>query len=54
MKNIVYSYSRKPDVKQVIDLYRNCGLPRPVDDEGRMATIYQNSNLIVTSWHDKN
>lgn len=34
---------------EVVELYRDCGLPRPVDDEDRIGRMLAGSNLIVTA-----
>jgi N-acetylglutamate synthase-like GNAT family acetyltransferase len=47
---IVYKTDIIPSPQQVIALYENAGLPRPIHDEERMERMYQNSNLIVTAW----
>jgi N-acetylglutamate synthase-like GNAT family acetyltransferase len=49
---IIYSSDIIPSPQQVIELYKNCGLPRPVDDADRIKRLYQGSNLIVTAWHN--
>lgn len=47
---IEYFTDRIPAAKQVIELYENCGLPRPTHDEERIQNMYANSNLVVTAW----
>lgn len=49
---ITYKFDITPTAEQVIELYKNCGLPRPVDDLDRIKRIYKGSNLIVTAWHN--
>jgi N-acetylglutamate synthase-like GNAT family acetyltransferase len=49
---IQYSFDSKPTADQIIELYDNCGLPRPTHDKERIQKMYDNSNLIVTAWHD--
>ncbi len=34
---------------EVVELYRDCGLPRPIDDEDRIGRMLAGSNLIVTA-----
>ena len=51
-KMITYSFERKPLLDQVIELYDDAGLPRPTRDRERIQKMYDNSNLIVTAWHD--
>lgn len=50
--NIEYSDKKRPTVDQVIELYDNAGLPRPTHDKERMQQMFENSNLIVTAWHN--
>src|SRR5689334_14513550 len=49
---IVYSADKLPAADQVIELYNKAGLPRPTNDKDRIQKMYENSNLIVTAWHD--
>lgn len=39
-----------PSVEQIITLYRDAGLPRPIGDRARIQTMFENSDLIVTAW----
>ncbi|WP_242928421.1 GNAT family N-acetyltransferase [Pontibacter vulgaris] len=50
--DIKYSFDDKPTAEQVIELYDNCGLPRPTGDKERIQKMFDNSNLIVTAWHE--
>jgi N-acetylglutamate synthase-like GNAT family acetyltransferase len=50
--DITYSFDKRPNVEQVIELYDNAGLPRPTKDKGRIQKMLDNSNLIVTAWHN--
>ena len=34
----------------MIELYKNAGLKRPVDDQQRILKMYEHANLIVTAW----
>lgn len=47
---IVYQVNRMPSTDEVIELYRNAGLPRPVDDKTRISKMFANSSLVVTAW----
>jgi N-acetylglutamate synthase-like GNAT family acetyltransferase len=49
---IEYSFEKIPSPDEVIELYDNCGLPRPTNDRERMKRMFENSNLIVTAWHN--
>ena len=47
---IHYRTDQTPTAEQVIALYENAGLPRPIHDPERIQAMYENSNLIVTAW----
>jgi predicted N-acetyltransferase YhbS len=47
---MTYNFDVIPNTEQIIELYRNAGLPRPVDDEQRIKAMFANSNLVVTAW----
>ena len=47
---ITYQLDLIPSAEQVIELYKNAGLPRPVEDAARIEKMYQHSNLVVTAW----
>ncbi len=49
---IIYKTDRIPTADQVIELYENCGLPRPTNDRERIAKMFANANLVVTAWAD--
>ena len=40
------------DAADVIELYRDAGLQRPIDDAGRIAKMMAGSNLVVSAWED--
>ena len=50
MKEIAYKINAPLETGSIIGLYKNCGLPRPVDDEARIAEMFANSNLVVSAW----
>jgi N-acetylglutamate synthase-like GNAT family acetyltransferase len=49
---IIYKTNITPTPEQVIALYENAGLPRPTGDKERIRKMYDNSNLIITAWHN--
>jgi N-acetylglutamate synthase-like GNAT family acetyltransferase len=51
--DIHYKFDITPTVEQVIELYDNAGLPRPTTDKERIKKMYENSNLIITAWHNE-
>ena len=50
--DIVYKSDIVPTAEQVIELYNQAGLPRPTQDPARIKKMFENSNLVVTAWHD--
>jgi ribosomal protein S18 acetylase RimI-like enzyme len=48
--DIYYKFDIIPTAKQIVELYTNAGLPRPVQDEERIGNMYANSDLVVTAW----
>lgn len=53
MKEIEYKINTKLETAQIIELYGNCGLPRPIDDEQRITEMFANSNLVISAWADE-
>jgi N-acetylglutamate synthase-like GNAT family acetyltransferase len=49
---ITYKFDITPTAQQIIELYKNAGLPRPVDDPERIEKMYRHSNLVVTAWYN--
>lgn len=50
---IEYRHDKVPTADEVIALYRDAGLARPVDDTERMKKMLSHSNLFVTAWQDE-
>ncbi|MEO7524639.1 MAG: GNAT family N-acetyltransferase [Ferruginibacter sp.] len=50
---ITYHTGIIPTAEQVIELYERAKLPRPTHDHERIKKMYENSNLVVTAWHDQ-
>jgi len=48
--NISYRLDIVPPPAQIIELYDEAGLPRPIHDEARIQKMYENSNLIISAW----
>ncbi len=42
-----------PSTSQIIELYQNAGLNRPIGDHDRIAKMYQNSNLVISAWNQQ-
>ncbi len=51
--DITYKFDVVPKTHDIIQLYRSSGINRPIDDEERIAKMYQHSNLIITAWVDE-
>jgi GNAT superfamily N-acetyltransferase len=49
---IEYKVNEPVDAADVVELYRDSGLPRPIDDEDRIGRMLAGSNLIVTARED--
>ena len=50
---IDYTHGMLPATEQVIELYENCGLPRPTGDKPRIQKMFENSGLVVTAWDNE-
>ena len=49
---IEYEINGTVNAAEVVELYRDSGLPRPTDDEERIGRMLMGSNLIVTARED--
>ncbi len=49
---IQYYVDRIPTADQVIELYENAGLPRPIDNRERIQSMYDHSNFVVSAWDE--
>lgn len=49
---IEYKVNVPIDAFDVIELYRDSGLPRPIDDADRIGRMMSGSNLVVSAWDD--
>ena len=47
---IIYKLDVVPTAQQVMELYKDAGLPRPTHDPQRIRAMFENSDLIVTAW----
>ncbi|TDQ11034.1 GNAT family N-acetyltransferase [Pedobacter metabolipauper] len=48
--NLVYKTNLIPDTDAIISVYRSSGINRPIDDPERIASMFANSNLVLTAW----
>lgn len=49
---IHYREDASLEAEQLAELFRNSGIRRPTEDLGRLRLMIDNSNLIVTAWHE--
>lgn len=50
---IEYKVNEPVDAADVIELYRDAGLPRPIDDADRIERMFAGSNLVVSAWENE-
>jgi N-acetylglutamate synthase-like GNAT family acetyltransferase len=50
MKNIEFKVGIIPETSEIIQVYSNSGINRPIKDTKRITKMYANSNLIITAW----
>jgi len=53
MKNIEYKVRIIPKTSEIIEVYDSSGIKRPTTDSERITKMYENSNLIITVWLNK-
>ena len=51
---IEFKVNAPVEASEVIELYRDAGLPRPIDDADRIERMLAGSNLVVTAREDGN
>jgi N-acetylglutamate synthase-like GNAT family acetyltransferase len=49
---IKYQVGVLPAPEQIISVYENAGLARPADP-ARIRKMYENSDIVVTAWHEE-
>lgn len=49
---IQFRVNEKVSAQAVIEVFRSSGIVRPVEDLKRIQTMLDNSNLVVTAWHN--
>lgn len=49
---IEYKLNEPVNTADVIELYRNAGLPRPIDDAKRIERMFAGSDLVVSAWEN--
>ncbi|CAN5144165.1 GNAT family N-acetyltransferase [soil metagenome] len=48
--NITYRTHDALQTAEIVAVYQNAGLNRPVDDLELIGQMYQNSNLVISAW----
>ena len=49
IKDVIFSFDKKPTTDQIIELYDKAGLSRPTKDKARIQKMFEASNLVVTA-----
>lgn len=52
MSEIEYKTNVPINAREIIELYRDANLPRPIEDTARIEKMFANSNLIISAWKD--
>ncbi|MEO6590584.1 MAG: GNAT family N-acetyltransferase [Pyrinomonadaceae bacterium] len=52
MSEIEYKINAPLETAQIIELYKNCGLPRPIQDKVRIREMFANSTLVISAWQN--
>lgn len=48
--NIQFKVNTKVSATAVIEVFKDAGIDRPIEDPARIQAILDNSNLIITAW----
>lgn len=48
--DIVYQRGIIPTIEEIVQLYADAGLNRPIADKPRIAEMYAHANLIISAW----
>lgn len=48
---IQFKINSKVSAEAVIEVFKNSGISRPVDDKKRIQAMLDNSNLVITAWN---
>lgn len=49
---IEYKLNEPVKLADIIELYRDSGLPRPIDDADRIERMFAGSDLVVSAWEN--
>lgn len=50
MREIEFKINDPIEVEKIIELYKNSGLPRPIENKQRIEQMFANSNLVISAW----
>ncbi len=50
--NVQYKINEPLKTEQIIDVFIDSGIMRPVQDMARIETMFKNSNLIISAWNN--
>jgi N-acetylglutamate synthase-like GNAT family acetyltransferase len=48
--NIQFKVNAKVSAAEVIEVFKDAGINRPIEDPSRIQAMLNNSNLIITAW----
>lgn len=48
--NIQFKVNTKVSAAAVTEVYKSSGIDRPIHDQARIQTIFEQSNLLITAW----
>lgn len=52
MEKIKYIINKLPNIYSIIELYKDSGIIRPIDDIDRIKKMYENSNLVISAYNE--
>jgi len=53
LNKIVYKINVPISEEEIIEVFESSGITRPVQDKGRIKTMFQNSDVIISAWSSK-
>lgn len=52
MEKIKYIINKLPNIYSIIELYKDSGIIRPIDDIDRIKKMYENSNIVISAYNE--
>lgn len=49
---IHYKINAEVNIDDVIEVYKSSGINRPLSDRSRMKRMFDESNIIISAWHE--